>query len=65
MVSLAIFGIMLLWILSIFSFAKWRYAVIDTPERRINISNDLAFQIYLKLSGFCFLGWIGIMLAPN
>ena len=65
MVSLAIFGIMLLWIISIFSFAKWRYAVIDTPEKQINISNDLAFQIYLKLSGFFVLGWIGILLACN
>lgn len=63
MVSLVIFGIMLLWIISIFSFAKWRHAVTGTPEKQINISTDLPFQIYLKLSGLGVLAWIGLMLS--
>jgi hypothetical protein len=63
MISLAVLSITLLWILSIFSFAKWRHAAIAAPDRRANISTDLVFQVYLKLSGLAVLFWIGLMLT--
>jgi len=63
MISLAILGIMLLWIVSVFSFARWRHALTCTFEKQINISADLPFQIYLKLSGLGVLAWIFMMLS--
>ena len=65
MLILSIFVIMLLWVASIFTFAKWRYPLAFTPERPGNISADPVFQIYLKLSGLGVLVWIGLMLAGS
>jgi hypothetical protein len=65
MITAAILIIMLLWIVSIFSFAKWRYKAAFTPEKPGDITADLPFQIYLKLSGVAVLIWIGLMLTSH
>lgn len=62
----AIIFITSLWIASIFTFAKWRVVSMPVQKPPFNISADLVFQLYLKLSGLGVLGWIGTLLtAPN
>ena len=62
---LAIFSITRLWIASIFSFAKWRVGSIPVEKPPRNVSADLCFQVYLKLSGLGVLGWIGALVTVS
>lgn len=63
MITLSVLLIMTVWIASIFSFARWRASRICQKQQSCNVSSDLSFQIYLKISGLCVLLWIGSMLA--
>ena len=63
MVLLSIVIITVLWIVSLFTFAKWRYAVTIDRHLSVNINTDLVYQLYLKLSGLGVLVWMFWMLA--
>ena len=43
--------ISLLWLLSVFSFARWRVSSLCKNDSNCNVLNDMVFQIYLKMSG--------------
>ena len=59
MFTLSIIVVFSLWVISLFSFARWRLTR-HPPGLRglVDVSSDIFFQIYLKASGICFLGWV-------
>lgn len=62
---LSIIFITSLWIVSIFTFAKWRIVSMPAQNPPGNVSTDLAFQVYLKLSGLGVLVWVStLMMGP-
>lgn len=63
MISIALALVMILWLISIFSFAKWRAASLCRKEGQCNVLNDTALQVYMKLSGVGVLVWACMMLA--
>ena len=62
---LAIIFLEALWLLSVFSFAHWRAAASIGKKKSRPVSNDLVFQLYLKISGLGVLGWVVFILAPG
>lgn len=60
---IAVIVIMLLWIVSVFTFANWRMSATMGRKLAINVSKDLIFQLYLKFSGLGVLGWVCLLMA--
>jgi hypothetical protein len=62
MTIIAILLIYLLWLTSIFSFAKWRVLTFSKGGNDFSVLTDSLFQIYLKLSGMAVLIWMCMMI---
>jgi|GEM_PF-2624970 len=60
---IAVIVIMLLWIVSVFTFANWRRTATTSNLATTNVSKDLIFQVYLKFSGMGVLGWTYLFMA--
>jgi hypothetical protein len=55
----------IIWLITIFAFARWRVSRICRNEEKCNVMNDFPLQLYMKLSGVCLLFWIaGLIMEP-
>jgi len=63
MTIIAILVIHLLWLTSIFSFAKWRVFSCSKGGSNFIILNDNVFKVYSKLSGTAVLVWMCMMIS--
>lgn len=65
MTLFAILIISFLWLVSIFSFAKWRVSTVCKNAPGCSVLNDLVFKIYLKASGAAVFAWLCMMIARS
>lgn len=63
MIYLSVIFIAMVWLVSVFSFARWRVAHRYAKGHHGNVLNDTIFQLFMKLSGSVVLVWIALMLT--
>lgn len=63
MTTLSILLVISIWVISIFTFAKYRVIHQIKNGRYGNALSDLGVNIYIKTSGSCILAWMFYILA--
>ena len=63
--NITIILISVVWLLSIFWIARWRFTRICRSDRNCSVVNDFPLQVYMKVSGIGLLFWIALILGHS